>query len=66
MIEFFTGSLRGSSDLASRRMLLLLGEAGVSLVLALTQLFIFVSDFSRITFFDGLCGLVSALLGDSS
>ena len=51
IIEFFTGSLRGSSDLASRRMLLLLGEAGVSLVLALTQLFLFVSDFSRITFF---------------
>ena len=52
MIEFFTaGLLRGSrSDLASSRMLLLLG--GVSLVLALTQLFLFVSpDFSRITFF---------------
>ena len=50
IIEFFTGSLRGSSDLASSRMLLL-GEAGVSLVHALTQLFLFVSDFSRITFF---------------
>ena len=51
IIEFFTGSFRGSSDLASSRMLLLLGEAGVSLVLALTQRFLFVSDFSRITFF---------------
>ena len=58
MTEFFPGSLRGSSDLASSKILLLPGglarpDTGVlsTLVLALTQTFLFVSDFSRITFF---------------